>query len=56
MNNNGDNNKKLKMWQGLFEIMGGNIPRVKFLGKNLPGGSLIGGKCSWWEFSGWEFS
>ena len=44
--------KKVKMWEGLFKIMGGNIPGGNFLGGNLPGGSLIGGNFPGVSFPG----
>ena len=42
--------KKIKVWVGLFKIMGGNIPDSNFPGGILPGGSLIGGNIQCGSF------
>ena len=58
INDNGDNNEKtekLKMWVGLFEVMGGNIPCGNYLGRNFPEGNLPWGSLIGWNFLGGSF-
>ena len=44
--------KKIKMWVGLFKIMGGNILCWNYLGTNFPGGNLPEGSLIRGNFLG----